>query len=556
MSVSGFIQTARTNLLAIGVMALVALMGLSAVVGFLTSASDLARLREERLVTRQLREFQQALVDAETGVRGFVLTGKVEYLEPYIAGTRVLDAQGEAAVDELEAQAGGGNAGLGHAATVLTELRQTWRAAIDLAENDRLSDAQALLVQKQAKPLMDGMRHLIISDLDARTVAASDADRRLTLEQNLLLLINPIGALIAFAATGFAFWRSSRDAQARELAQQEMRTLFEMTEMLQSAGDREDANAVLRATAQKLLPGFAGTLYVFNNSRDRLDLSTRWGKEDETGIPDHIGPQACWALKRGKPHVNHAGTGLTCAHPGLGEATLDIPMTARGELYGLLQIGYSGPAAGERLSRILPLANALGDAMSLSLSSNALRDRLRNQALRDGLTGLYNRRFLEEMLERLTQDAHRRGVPLSAVMIDLDHFKRLNDQFGHATGDAVLQEVAQAILTNLRSADVACRYGGEELLLLLPDCDMDTALAKAENLRTRIKELGGNSVGQPVTASFGVATIPTSAAQGAELLAAADAALYRSKQHGRDRVTAAPPRNGTPHVSLVQADRI
>jgi len=144
-------------------------------------------------------------------------------------------------------------------------------------------------------------------------------------------------------------------------------------------------------------------------------------------------------------------------------------MAARGQLYGLLSIIAEGANAATHLNHIRPIANAMGDAMSLALSSIALREQLRSQALRDPLTGLYNRRFLEEILERMCLDAERRKTSISAIMIDLDHFKKLNDQHGHAAGDAALRDVAAAIISCLRNVDIACRYGGEELTVLLSD---------------------------------------------------------------------------------------
>jgi diguanylate cyclase (GGDEF)-like protein len=224
-------------------------------------------------------------------------------------------------------------------------------------------------------------------------------------------------------------------------------------------------------------------------------------------------------------------------------------MMARGHIYGLLEICSLDGEPEHRLREIQPLATALADAMSLALSSIALREQLRNQALRDPLTGLYNRRFLEEMLERLGLDAERRHAPMSAIMIDLDHFKRLNDQYGHAGGDAVLRDVGATVLSTLRATDVACRYGGEELAILLPDCSLDGAVGRAEQLRSRIAEIASSHDGMAVTASFGVASIPDTSIRTVDLLATADAALYQAKQQGRDRVVAAPLRPTTPPVA-------
>lgn len=321
-------------------------------------------------------------------------------------------------------------------------------------------------------------------------------------------------------------------------ARRQVEQLFRMTDMLQSAIDYDDANAVLRSTAAQLLPGFGGTLHIFNNSRDRLDLSVAWDWPEDCAPPESISPDHCWALKRGKPHVNKPGaTALRCAHPGSEMTEIEIPMMARGEVYGLLTFHADGEDAEERLDGATSLATAIADAMSLALSNISLREKLRTQALRDPLTGLYNRRYMEDVLERYVSLAERNGTMVSAIMIDLDHFKLLNDEHGHAMGDAVLREVAAAICGGIRPSDVACRYGGEELVVIMPDCPLEDAIARAESLRLRVEGLS-ELHGARITASMGVATLPETDAEARDLLAGADAALYRAKQEGRNRVVA------------------
>jgi diguanylate cyclase (GGDEF)-like protein len=185
------------------------------------------------------------------------------------------------------------------------------------------------------------------------------------------------------------------------------------------------------------------------------------------------------------------------------------------------------------LERIHGLGTALADAMSLALSNIALREKLRGQALRDPLTGLYNRRYMEDALERFVRLAERENRELSVIMIDLDHFKRLNDQYGHAKGDTTLRDAASVISHMLRESDVACRYGGEELIVLLPDCGMEMAANKAEQIRIGIESLSQPN-GAQVSASLGVSSTP--AASSKDLVAQADAALYRAKQGGRNCV--------------------
>lgn len=155
------------------------------------------------------------------------------------------------------------------------------------------------------------------------------------------------------------------------------------------------------------------------------------------------------------------------------------------------------------------------------------------------------------MLERICADAERRRASVSAIMLDLDHFKMVNDQHGHAAGDAVLREVAAEIVSCLRTVDVACRYGGEEFAIILPDCSLANATAKAEQIRSRIHERTTAS-GLAVTVSLGVSSIPETCAGQLELIPEADAALYAAKQQGRDRVVTAPIRTTVRSLSLVE----
>lgn len=326
-------------------------------------------------------------------------------------------------------------------------------------------------------------------------------------------------------------------------SRQQVEELFAMTDMLQSADSHHDAGAVLEATTRKLLPDFSGALYVFNNSRDRLDLATSWAADDRFKPTEALVPANCWALKRGKSHVNDTLAGsLACLHHASDVATIEVPMVARGTIHGLIMLGCPEGTDGKQALRdISRVARALADSMSLALSNIALREKLRTQSLRDPLTGLYNRRYMEDALERYLSIGERGGTPTSVVMIDLDHFKQLNDKHGHAKGDAMLREVAGQIVGALRPSDVVSRYGGEEILVILPSCEHDDALVKAEMLRARIEALS-ETHGAEVSASFGVATVPDMAASASDVVARADAALYAAKMAGRNCVISAAPR--------------
>ena len=169
----------------------------------------------------------------------------------------------------------------------------------------------------------------------------------------------------------------------------------------------------------------------------------------------------------------------------------------------------------------------------------------------DDLTLAFNGRYLASRMLEEMERARRSGDSVSVLLLDLDHFKLVNDQHGHAAGDAVLREVAAAILSCLRSVDVTCRYGGEEFAIIMPDSSIATAAAKAEQIRSRINERTTAS-GLAVTVSLGVASIPETCGGQAELLPEADAALYAAKQQGRDRVVVAAVRPPARTLNLVE----
>lgn len=411
--------------------------------------------------------------------------------------------------------------------------------AVNAAATDRSSDRKVFI----AALVIAGMAAVMLVSYFLEPMGLVEHDSLILTGVEIAAAMTIVGAIAVSAPLALREMNQRREATMAALsAQHQVELLFRMTDMLQSALGYSDANAVLRSTAAKLLPDFGGALYVFNNSGDRLELSTVWAWPDDAAPADPISPSQCWALKRGKMHLNQPGLeALLCEHHGQDSLVLEIPMMARGEVYGLLNIQASGDDAEARLLAASPVAVALSDAMSLALSNIALREKLRTQALRDPLTGLYNRRYMEDVLQRYANLAERNESPLSVIMIDLDHFKHLNDEHGHALGDAVLAEVASAIVGAIRPCDVACRYGGEELVVLLPECTMTEGVAKAEILRARIERLSENH-GARITASFGVATMPDTSLKVADVIADADAALYRAKAEGRNRVVGAPAR--------------
>lgn len=321
-------------------------------------------------------------------------------------------------------------------------------------------------------------------------------------------------------------------------AQRQIEQLFALTDTLQSADTNEHAAYVLQSASRRLLPGCGGALYVFNNSRDRLDLVHAWDMPEGYVPTASLTPANCWALKRGKDHLNDLDpTGLSCSHYVGDVASIEVPMLARGSVFGLLILA-DRDGRGENVENARRLARALADSTSLALSNISLREQLRTQSLRDPMTGLYNRRYMEDALERFAAMAQRRKQSTAAVMIDLDDFKKLNDEHGHAKGDAVLKDVAAQLVGAVRSSDIVCRYGGEELLVILPECSLQEAMDRAENMRTRISALS-DSHGCKISASFGVSSMSETAVSATELLSTADNALYIAKSEGKNQVKSA-----------------
>lgn len=444
--------------------------------------------------------------------------------------------------------------------SVVASLRAAWAEIVAAARAGDVEAARAAYATRgveQATALLVDAATMQIEAMDAVLVGLQ-RESRVAIAVALILVF-----LIGLFAYLFATRRAASDKHdlrsaihaanaAREAAdaatriadssRDQVTRLFQMTDMLQSAADHYDANAVLRATAADLIPGFGGALYVFSDSRDRLTLSTTWNLDDRPAQPETISLRQCWSLKRGKPHMNVPDPRkLRCEHYVGPDCVLEIPMMARGEIIGLLQIHAAGEDGEARLAAVTNMGAALADGMSLALANISLRDKLRSQAFRDPLTGLYNRRYMEDALQRVVGLADREHTEVSVIMIDLDHFKHLNDAFGHAKGDAVLRDVAAILLHQLRETDVVCRYGGEELIVVMPNCALEMAAIKAERLCASIRALSEPG-GAQVSASMGVASYPSTALDTKDLLATADVALYDAKGAGRDRVVAAPRR--------------
>ncbi len=324
-------------------------------------------------------------------------------------------------------------------------------------------------------------------------------------------------------------------------------TLFkEMGDQLQVCLSVSEASEVIRHYGTAILPRLSGSLYLLSASKTTLESVCRWGPV-EPGEP-MFHPEDCWALRRSKDHHVVPGTAaLRCRHsradPRLEEFC--VSLNAQGQSLGLLHVYAESapdqePLIGEERTRTL---NSLAEHVALVFANLRLREILHNQSVRDPLTGMFNRRYLEESLERELRSAERHKRAVTLIMLDIDHFKKFNDDYGHAAGDAVLRVVGAKLRQLVRREDIPCRYGGEEFVLILPEAKLSDGLVRAEDIRDAIGSLSVDHEGQALralTVSIGVAATPEHGFDMNVLMRAADKALYKAKHEGRNRVVVAP----------------
>ena len=300
----------------------------------------------------------------------------------------------------------------------------------------------------------------------------------------------------------------------------------------------EACDVIVRFGGQ-LFPQDSGAVCLITASRNLVEAVAVWG---EPGGERMFAPDECWSLRRGRGHLVDQANDVHCAHVAEdARYSLCAPMMAQSETLGVLHLRFD-PAAGEVVENKRQLALVMAEQVGLALANLKLREKLRDLSIRDPLTGLLNRRYMEESLERELHRARRREFTLGVVMLDVDHFKRFNDTFGHEAGDLVLRELGQFLRQNVRDSDIACRFGGEEFTLILPEASPGALLQRLEQLRAGVAGLQVMHQGQPlgpITVSLGVATYPEHGETVESLLQGADRALYRAKREGRNRVCGA-----------------
>jgi diguanylate cyclase (GGDEF)-like protein len=323
--------------------------------------------------------------------------------------------------------------------------------------------------------------------------------------------------------------------------------LTEFGQLIQSCNSAEEVFGAARHVMSELFPQDSGVIAVLNASGTVMEGAAAWGEAPPRQRV--FEPDDCWAFRRGHPHVvSSLDSPLRCKHltGEDGPVSICLPMMAQGDSLGVLQFNFhreETPDAehetGDLQSTRGRLAMTLAEGIALALNNLKLKEALKNQSIRDPLTGLFNRRYLEQVLERECRRAVRSRRPLTLLALDVDHFKQFNDTWGHDGGDAVLRELGALLKSTFRGEDVACRLGGEEFVVLLADASLEAGRQRAEQLRKLVQELQVKFRAQTlssITISIGLAAFPDHGSAPEALLTAADRALYQAKKQGRNRV--------------------
>lgn len=510
---------------------------------------EAARLVEHtHLVIEALQRVPSGLGAAESSLRGFQLQGDERFLvdfepavretEDGLADARELTRENQARQAELAALA----PKLEQRFALLHERIQAYRTTGDHA------------IHPAARPLTHEIRASIAAMVadELRLLDARSRVRETRLRQ--LRFLSPLGLLASTVLVGLAFIVLSREVKQRQEAVRaaaehgkrlgdlldESAVMLELGELLSACRTVNEANRVVADFGPRLFAGSSGAVCILAESQNLLEPVARWGSSPSKPGTTTFAPDDCWALRRGRPHhTDSSMPGAACTHVTAEVPTLCIPLSANGQVIGILQCTESA----ELRESIERRAVVIGDQLAMALANLRLRETLRNQSIRDVLTGLFNRRYTDETLARELHRATREEGEVSVIAIDVDHFKKFNDVHGHQAGDKVLSQLGAMLRKHTRGSDVASRMGGEELAVLMPGAQREHAAARAEEIRRAAEELAvvhdGRNIG-PVTLSIGVASFPADGSNADDVMRAADAALYRAKREGRNRVVLTP----------------
>jgi diguanylate cyclase (GGDEF)-like protein len=329
--------------------------------------------------------------------------------------------------------------------------------------------------------------------------------------------------------------RSGQDSRSTDLA-----LLGRYGNLLIGCTDLAEVLQISEQMLSLLLPDVAGTIYPLMDGEGLAEATHLWGIHAADTHPQ-ASAEECWSMQRRKLHMGHGDDASTlCAHVHAdasrgGFQSACIPLSVQNEALGWIYLTAPGGGSFPKLQ----VAVAAADQLALALANLKLRQSLRDLSVRDPLTSLFNRRYLSESLGRELARSKRRGLPLSVMAFDLDHFKAFNDSYGHPAGDAVLVAFAKVLQSHSRSEDIACRLGGEEFVMIMPEMDRTVAARRAQEMLEATAAIRLVHEGQalpPITVSIGLAVFPEDGEQPDALMQLADQALYRAKAQGRNRM--------------------
>lgn len=338
----------------------------------------------------------------------------------------------------------------------------------------------------------------------------------------------------------------------------EVQLLGELNEWLQSSRSLDELFDMVAKFMTHILPNAEGSVYVYSNSRDVLDGCASWNGGTHK---DHIHPEECWGLRRGRTYeYGTSEVDFVCEHaePHDGRPYYCFPILAHGETVGLMHLRASETAS-EGFKASKKLAQMCAEQISMAIANVRMRDQLHDQSVRDPLTGLFNRRHMNDSLRKFINQSQNSGEKLSVIAIDVDHFKKFNDNHGHDAGDMVLRAVGSVLEQACDGDDVACRPGGEEFTLIVSGASQEDVLTKAELLRQAVEDVVvryGEKALPRITISLGVAHYPAHGTMPQDLLRASDEALYDAKAKGRNQVCLASTAEVEPRNPMAQTDSI
>lgn len=518
-------------------------------------AADAQWVSHTNEVIARIDEIEARLRDAESAQRGYLLTGQMDYLTQYLSGKAQMPEL-LSGINLLVKDNGAQKQRVVQLSTLIDHRLRQADNTVRIYQAQGLAAAQAAIgndvritsnaIRRQARVMADAERILLAE-------RAASSDRSALLLKGLAIAGIPLG----IAVIGMVYLLMLREIRGRSLAEREtiasnarlmstveelehtgsdLRELSHFASMLQSCVRAEEALKLTTQLMARLLPETGGTIYRIRASQDYAEAMAHWGVQAVSSA-DMLPLEQCWALRRGQSQlVRGPGDAMRCSHiePHDG-ATACLPLNAQGHQLGFL---YVSAADGAFLARV-QLIETAAEQLAMALSNLQLQERLRIQSIREPLTGLFNRRYLEESLARELARCERRGLPLAVMMLDVDHFKQFNDTHGHPGGDALLAGLGKLLQGLSREEDIACRYGGEEFTLILPETGPQAAMERAEQVRQAVEILCVQHLDRDlpaVTVSIGLAFAPQDGSDPESLVRLADRALYRAKSLGRNRV--------------------